>query len=270
MKKILKLLPITILLSFVITCVSMNVFAAERGDVDSDGQIIAADALLVLKHAAKISTADEALSDINKDGVVDATDALWILKYAARLVSDFSDETLNATPVPTATPVPVAENIETLKNHIKTNGIQEESIYYIGCSLSADDTMAAFMVYYADEDLLQMEFSYYEETAEGAASMVELYMPLTGANTYSIFYVGYASGDYYEYLEGTAPINIRTITKDTLVNYIKTDSYNIDDSNISTIFTEAASITKDSLILWNELMYEEVNLGLKDLGFSKF
>lgn len=61
------------------------------GDVDMDGKINASDALLVLKHAAKIESVSDrtTLADINKDEKIDAVDALEILKYAAKLIDSF-------------------------------------------------------------------------------------------------------------------------------------------------------------------------------------
>lgn len=62
------------------------------GDVDDDGDVDANDALLVLKHAAKLSLLNEngfKAGDVNTDGNLDATDALLILKYAARLIDEF-------------------------------------------------------------------------------------------------------------------------------------------------------------------------------------
>lgn len=271
MKKFLKALPIIFLLSFVVTCVSMNVFAEETsvelGDVNSDGQINASDALVVLKHAAKISTADAALADINKNGAVDATDALWILKYAARLIPDFSDETLNATPVPTATPVPVSENIKKVKNEIKSKGYKEDTVYYIPYSVSNNDTLYTFLVYYEDEDLLQFELSYYEEFGDTDASSAGLYVPITGGSTEAFFSVGYAYGDYYDYFDAKATINPGTVSKNSKITYTEVESYGIDAADAAEILVEAETITKDSLSMWNDILKDETGLGLKDLGF---
>lgn len=274
MKNFFKSLPVVLLLCFVITCVSFNAFADETtgeiGDVNSDTQINATDALEVLKHAAKITTIDTTYADVSRDGKVDATDALWILKFAARLIPDLSMETINATPVPTATPVPVADNITKLKNHIKTNGVQEETVYYIPYSVSDDGTLNAFLTYYSSEDLLQLELSYYAESGS-EASAIDLSMPLTGKNTESIFFVGYENTDYNysEYLEAKASINIGTITYSSTVNYTKTDSYNVDDSQLATVYEDASSMTIDSLTIWNYMINEELGIGLKDFGFSK-
>lgn len=62
------------------------------GDVDQDGNITAADALLALKHAAKLETleGDKAVAaDVTKEGTIDSGDALKILQKAAGLIEEF-------------------------------------------------------------------------------------------------------------------------------------------------------------------------------------
>ena len=62
------------------------------GDVDENGVIEAADALAVLKHAAKLDTLEGIpllAADVTKEGEIDASDALDILKYAAKLIESF-------------------------------------------------------------------------------------------------------------------------------------------------------------------------------------
>lgn len=64
-----------------------------KGDVDANGIIEAADALEVLKIAAKIKLADEIAlqtADVNADNNIDAADALDILMYVAKLIDSFS------------------------------------------------------------------------------------------------------------------------------------------------------------------------------------
>ena len=59
------------------------------GDVNSDKSVDAQDALMVLKHAAKleiINSEDLSVADVYHDGNIDASDALLILKIAAKLV----------------------------------------------------------------------------------------------------------------------------------------------------------------------------------------
>lgn len=62
------------------------------GDVDDDGFVNAKDALLVLKHSAKIAVLEEAQmvrADVTKEGNIDAKDALDILKLAAGIIDSF-------------------------------------------------------------------------------------------------------------------------------------------------------------------------------------
>lgn len=62
------------------------------GDVNDDTNINATDALMVLKHAAKIEILEgDALfaGDVTDDSKLDATDALDILKYAAHIIDSF-------------------------------------------------------------------------------------------------------------------------------------------------------------------------------------
>lgn len=92
------------------------------GDVDVNEIVDSKDALLVLKHAAKLSLIDSNLfdrADVVQDNNIDALDALEILKYSAKLIDKFScmpaetikpDETASPeateTVAPTETAVP--------------------------------------------------------------------------------------------------------------------------------------------------------------------
>lgn len=63
------------------------------GDVNGDKEINSADALIVLKIAAKLNTPtaeQEKAADVDQNGKVDSADALLILKYAAKLITEFS------------------------------------------------------------------------------------------------------------------------------------------------------------------------------------
>ena len=63
--------------------------AAQLGDVNGDGYIDAADALLCLRASVGLITLtpeQEAAADVNHDGLVDAGDAILILRYDARLI----------------------------------------------------------------------------------------------------------------------------------------------------------------------------------------
>ncbi len=63
-----------------------------HGDVDQNETVDAADALNILKHAAKInilSDEQQTMGDVDQNGNVDATDALMVLKKAAKIIDIF-------------------------------------------------------------------------------------------------------------------------------------------------------------------------------------
>ncbi|MCR5611130.1 MAG: InlB B-repeat-containing protein [Clostridiales bacterium] len=56
------------------------------GDVDGDGEVTPADAVLIMRYALElISDIDEDMADVNGDGKVDLTDALIVLRHAMGL-----------------------------------------------------------------------------------------------------------------------------------------------------------------------------------------
>lgn len=64
------------------------------GDVNSDNNINAEDALEALKFAAKLTELDEnahVRADVDRDKDVNAKDALYILQYAAHIISSFDE-----------------------------------------------------------------------------------------------------------------------------------------------------------------------------------
>lgn len=91
---------------------SVKVNAEGRyGDVNASEKIDAADALLVLKHAAKISLLEDGqliYADVSGDTNADAVDALLILKYAAKIIDEFPVESI----LPTGTPEGVSPTVE--------------------------------------------------------------------------------------------------------------------------------------------------------------
>lgn len=84
------------------------------GDTNGDKSVDAADALAVLKHAAKMEELQgDALvaADVTGDTNTDANDALDVLKYAAKLIDAFVVESMvqatdEPTPTPAITPIP--------------------------------------------------------------------------------------------------------------------------------------------------------------------
>lgn len=67
-----------------------NPDALAMGDVNADKIVDASDALMVLKHAAKLEVITETkavkAADLNADEIIDAADALTILKIAAKII----------------------------------------------------------------------------------------------------------------------------------------------------------------------------------------
>ena len=126
LKAIKKIIAILMTFSLVISGVSLS-FAEENaetaalvyGDVNSDESINAADALLVLKSAAKMEVLTDAqnnAADVNGDGNIDAKDALLILQKAAKIIDKFPVEEIVPTesddPVPTESEEPVPTESE--------------------------------------------------------------------------------------------------------------------------------------------------------------
>ena len=59
------------------------------GDLNNDGQITSADALMALKASVSMIEVNKTLADVNKDGSITSADALLILKYSVGLVTSF-------------------------------------------------------------------------------------------------------------------------------------------------------------------------------------
>ena len=63
------------------------------GDVNGDGEVDIADAILIMKHDAGLTVIDrtlKTLSDVNQDGEIDIADAILIMKYDAGLIQHFN------------------------------------------------------------------------------------------------------------------------------------------------------------------------------------
>lgn len=63
------------------------------GDVDDDGEVTAADALLVMRYSLEICTLEHPeTADVNHDGKIDLVDALLILRFAMDICESFTEE----------------------------------------------------------------------------------------------------------------------------------------------------------------------------------
>lgn len=85
-----KLLSIILALTFVLSCAVVS-FAAEKGDIDGDEKIAAADARTALRYSVGLDELTEdqiKLADYNEDGTVSAADARCILRVSVNLPPD--------------------------------------------------------------------------------------------------------------------------------------------------------------------------------------
>lgn len=72
--------------------VTVQVTADSRGDVDADGNISAADALMALQAATskiELTAAQTAAADVDSDGEITASDALLILQFSTNKLTQF-------------------------------------------------------------------------------------------------------------------------------------------------------------------------------------
>lgn len=110
MKKIKKFLSVLLSVLMVFSVVSVTSLAADsngrlKGDMNGSGKIEAADARLLMRVSAGLSTLesfdiDFSLVDMNGDGAITAEDARRVLRYSAKIDMDFSDseEIADVTP----------------------------------------------------------------------------------------------------------------------------------------------------------------------------
>lgn len=88
---------------------------AVSGDVNGDGAIDTADAVLVLQCAAKLiaqTAIDAVAADVNRDGVIDTADAVLILQYAAKLIERFPGDGGSTTePTEPVSPTTTTESV---------------------------------------------------------------------------------------------------------------------------------------------------------------
>lgn len=127
-------------MTFVLTGVSAS--ANLRGDIDGNGRITAADARIVLRIAAKLDIADDAmrrLADVNGSGGVTSADARLILRVSAA-IDNFDGYEEMSTECPTAdvewtTKVPTAEAPTKIEDTIMDNTSKK---YRIEDMLGAD------------------------------------------------------------------------------------------------------------------------------------
>ena len=69
---------------------TVNEYEGKLGDVNGDTQITNADATMIMRYVAKLTTeVNETTADVNGDGVVTNADATMIMRYVAKLIDSF-------------------------------------------------------------------------------------------------------------------------------------------------------------------------------------
>lgn len=101
MKKLFSILSAAVI---VLSVAAVMAFAVgdgkNRGDVNGDGKVDSADAMLVMKHDAgllSLSKDENKRADLNGDGKIDSCDAVYILRIAAGLKVSVAETTAKET-----------------------------------------------------------------------------------------------------------------------------------------------------------------------------
>lgn len=101
-KFIKRVLSVSLALLIAAGCfISSSAVEGMYGDIDANGRIDSADALLALRHSVNSAVLEGnafVLADVNGDKVVDAADALEILKFAVGKISSFPVEETQKVP----------------------------------------------------------------------------------------------------------------------------------------------------------------------------
>lgn len=246
---------------------------AELGDVTADGNINANDALDVLKYAAKLKSLDEAAlkrADVTADTSINASDALNILKYAARIIPDFSQESINATPIPTPTPPAEVENqnVKKIKDFIIENGdTDSEGTKYVSYEY-IDEPIYTSIYYSEKEDYLIFDLTYMYPSESGELGFISTSM-LYGLNESEFsYYVAYEYGDIQQYYEALCTVATNSVAPDTKFNFKEYSSAGCTDEEKSQIHSLASDYATTALYLWDDVLKSELNTGLSDIGFT--
>ena len=89
-KKMKKIFSFILAISLFVSCAVFST-AAEKGDINRDGEISSDDARLALRFSVKLEIPDEqqsVLADYNEDGSIDAADARAILRASVGLFDE--------------------------------------------------------------------------------------------------------------------------------------------------------------------------------------
>lgn len=275
---------ILILLGFsLISCLSLNAFASTEttpeqaegllGDVNDDGKINAEDALLILKHVAKIEIIDTTPADVSFDSKIDAQDALLVLKYAAGIIPGFTDDDVTSTPVPTATPgiyqEEIDNNVKQLKEYITENGFDENTgLLYLAYQYG--DDVYCIIGYDTSSDSLFAEISYFTTMNDGisimAAASIDNFPYSTEAEYYEEFYNDSDAG----YITAKTEFTPANITNSEKFTFTETESINYSDEDKAAVFKTAGTFLLSAFSIWDEVLELETEFTLNDFGFSNY
>lgn len=298
----MKKLKTFLLLLIAILIASAQLFASAdtiiyKGDINIDGSINASDALMVLKHAAKIDSVDTLVADVDENNTVNATDALWILKFAAKIVTEFPggniinnenttpeptastspeptytpipDATATPTPVATATPTPSLTPIDSIREYVKTNGSDGQNGEKIYGYSYEDNTITSTISYYPIDDRLAFALNY-KELSNSELMFVSLTMDYVKEFDCITYEVGYEYGDLKQNYKAKAPIVPKDITADTEYAFTEISSYNCTDEEKADILSMGKLYIETALSMWDAILSEDMGLNLSDIGFDSY
>lgn len=264
-----------------------------KGDTDLDGSITAADALLVLKHAAKLNEVNVLIADIDEDLTVNANDALYILKYAGKLITEFPggntvdsgdtettpEPTETVSPAPTETtspmpsedptPVPTLTPIENIKEYVKTNGFDGENGEKVYGYSYEDDTVKATISYIPTEDKLIFALNY-EEITDTETMFVAITMDYDNGFEYARLVTGYSYDDFRQNYTAQAPIIPAEITSETKYDFSEVSSENLSDEEKTAILSVGDMYMETALYLWDSILTNDMSVTLADIGFTNY
>ena len=153
LSKGIKGIMVFLCLALIVGSVGMIAYSAQDaaselhyGDVDQNGAVTAEDALAVLRHAARLSTIQDALSvqlaDMDTSRSLDAADALEILQTAAKIIPERIYEGAEATAPAETSGNPDETVVPDETDAPETPG--EGSVVYMTSDITPDGLMAVY------------------------------------------------------------------------------------------------------------------------------
>jgi len=119
-----------------------QVFAAECGDVNSDGRIVIVDALLIAQYYVGLnpSNFDSTVADVNGENGINIVDALLIAQYYVGLINELTG--CSQTPDPTNTPATSTVTFQAEDADFSNAEVETEHSGYTGSGYVNTDNVA--------------------------------------------------------------------------------------------------------------------------------